>query len=57
MAVKHLLAAVHIERRMAVAMQGAQSGDLLASVVASWLPAAFIEKLQQRNARLEGVVS
>jgi hypothetical protein len=42
---------------MAVAMQRAQSGDLLASVVASWLPAALIEKLQQRNARLEGVVS
>src|SRR5208283_4785230 len=55
MAVKHLFAAIHIERRTAFAMQRTKSGKLLPSLVANWFPTALREKLQQRNARLEDV--
>jgi len=55
MAVKHLFAAVHIERRTAFAMQRTKSGNFLASLVASGFPAVLQEKLQQRKAPLEDV--
>ena len=41
--------------RTAFAMQRTKSGNFLASLVASGLPTALTEKLQQRKARLEGV--
>jgi len=50
MAVEHLFAAVHIERRMAFAVQRTKSRNFLASLLASGLPTVLREKLQQRNA-------